>query len=182
MARDDVNREGLTFGEWVCAAGVAVFDYEYLRPYTESVRILPPSGQGGRGERVVSRPYSEKYRKAWRNGEDPTEYRALTGKQSPLKRAVTKPRVPAAQRHKIREFLASLDSRGLRRALWLLRRQDARPNEISPAAAQYDGLATTGYVRAEYRRRGWRVPKSTQGERVDPSYRGGRKKGSLFDL
>lgn len=64
-----------------------------------------------------------------------------------------------------REFLASLGKPGLRRALWFLRRQDARPNEISPAAAQYDGIATAGSVRAEYQRRGWRVPKPTRAER-----------------
>lgn len=64
-----------------------------------------------------------------------------------------------------RSFLASLDRAGLRRALWFMRRQDARPSEPNPAAAQYDGLATAGSVRAEYRRRGWRVPKATSAER-----------------
>lgn len=64
-----------------------------------------------------------------------------------------------------REFLASLDRRGLRRALWLLRRQDARPSEPNPAAAQYDGLATASSVRAEYRRRRWKLPKLTLAER-----------------
>lgn len=63
-----------------------------------------------------------------------------------------------------REFLASLDRKGLRRALWLMRRQDARPWESNPAAAQYDGLATASSVRAEYRRRGWKVPKPTRME------------------
>lgn len=62
-------------------------------------------------------------------------------------------------------FLASLDRRMLRRALWLLRRQDARPSEVNPPAAQYDRLATAGAVRAEYRRRGWKVPRPTAGER-----------------
>lgn len=64
-------------------------------------------------------------------------------------------------------FLTSLDRTGLRRALWLLRRQDARPYEINPAAAQYDRLATASSVRAEYRRRGWKVPKPTRAERVE---------------
>jgi len=41
-----------------------------------------------------------------------------------------------------RAFLADLDRAGLRRALWLLRYQDARPEKVNPAAAQYDGLAT----------------------------------------
>lgn len=63
-------------------------------------------------------------------------------------------------------FLAGLERNGLRRALWLTRRQDARPNEINPAAAQYDGLATAASVRAEYRRRGWMVPRSTRAERT----------------
>ena len=54
-------------------------------------------------------------------------------------------------------FLQSLTRAQLRRALWLTRRQAARPDEINPAAAQYDGLATPASVRAEYRRRGWKV-------------------------
>lgn len=66
-----------------------------------------------------------------------------------------------------RKFLAGLDRAGLRRALWLLRRQDARPDEINPAAAQYDRLATASSVRAEYRRRGWKVPKPTRAERAE---------------
>lgn len=65
-----------------------------------------------------------------------------------------------------RVFLGRLDRPGLRRALWLLRRQDARPREPNPAAAQYDGLATSGAVRAEYRRRGWTVPRPTRQERA----------------
>ena len=64
-----------------------------------------------------------------------------------------------------RGFLASLDRPGLRRALRLLRRQDARPAEINPAAAQYDSHATPSSVRAEYRRRGWKLPKLTRWER-----------------
>lgn len=62
-------------------------------------------------------------------------------------------------------FLAALDRAGMRRALWLLRRQDVRPTEVNPAAAQYDGLATASSVRAEYRRRGWKVPRLTMAER-----------------
>ncbi len=64
-----------------------------------------------------------------------------------------------------RSFIAALERVDLRRALWLLRRQDARPHEINPAAAQYDGLATASAVRAEYKRRGWKVPKPTRHER-----------------
>lgn len=63
-------------------------------------------------------------------------------------------------------FLAALDRSDLRRALRLLRRQAARPHELNPAAAQYDGLATAGSVRAEYKRRGWKLPKATAWERV----------------
>lgn len=66
-----------------------------------------------------------------------------------------------------RTFLGRLDRDGLRRALWLLRRQDARPGEVNPAAAQYDGHATAGSVRAEYRRRGWKVPGPTRRERPE---------------
>lgn len=66
-----------------------------------------------------------------------------------------------------RSFLAALDRGELRRALWLLRRQDARPYEVNPAAAQYDELATAAAVRAEYRRRGWKVPKLTRAERSE---------------
>jgi len=64
-----------------------------------------------------------------------------------------------------RAFIGSLDRSGLRRALWFTRRQDALPHEINPAAAQYDGLATAGAIRAEYRRRGWRLPRPTKSER-----------------
>jgi hypothetical protein len=64
-----------------------------------------------------------------------------------------------------RGFLSTLNREGLRRALWYCRRQDSRPGEINPAAAQYDGLATSASVRAEYRRRGWKVPRLTQAER-----------------
>lgn len=63
-------------------------------------------------------------------------------------------------------FLAGLDRQGLRRALWLLRRQRARPTEPNPAAAQYDRLASEGQVRAEYKRRGWKVPKPTRAEQA----------------
>lgn len=64
-----------------------------------------------------------------------------------------------------RNFLASLDRAELRQALWFLRRQDARPREVNPAAAQYDRLATRCSVIAEYKRRGWKLPKLTQGEK-----------------
>jgi hypothetical protein len=64
-----------------------------------------------------------------------------------------------------RAFMNGLDRSSLRRALWFLRRQAARPYESNPAAAQYDGLATASGIRAEYRRRGWRVPKPTRAER-----------------
>ena len=66
-----------------------------------------------------------------------------------------------------RAFLAKLDRSNLRRALWLMRRQDARPREVNPAAAQYDGLATASAVRAEYRRRGWKLPKASRAECVE---------------
>ncbi len=65
-----------------------------------------------------------------------------------------------------RVFLSRLDRAGLHRALWLMRRQNARPCEANPVAAQYDGLATVSSVQAEYRRRGWKVPKPTRSARV----------------
>ncbi len=61
-------------------------------------------------------------------------------------------------------FIQSLSSINLRRALWFLRRQDTRPHETNPAAAQYDSLATSGSIRAEYRRRGLKIPKPTKDE------------------
>lgn len=64
------------------------------------------------------------------------------------------------------KFLARLPRAELHTALWYCRRQDARPYEANPAAAQYDGLATSSSVRAEYRRRGWRVPKITRSEQA----------------
>jgi hypothetical protein len=63
-----------------------------------------------------------------------------------------------------RGFLRQLDRAELRRALRLMRRQDAYPDEVNPAAAQYDGLATRCAVYAEYRRRGWNIPKKTRFE------------------
>ena len=66
-----------------------------------------------------------------------------------------------------RAFLAGCDRQDLRRVLRLMRRQDARPGESNPAAAQYDGLATASSVRAEYRRRGWKIPKPSRAECVE---------------
>ena len=65
------------------------------------------------------------------------------------------------------QFLASLDRTGLRQALWFVRRQNARPHELNQAAAQYDNLATPASVRAEYRRRNWKVPRPTFAERAE---------------
>lgn len=66
-----------------------------------------------------------------------------------------------------RAFLARCNRASLRHALWLTRRQYARPHEINPAASQYDGIATASSIRAEYRRRGWKVPKPTHAERIE---------------
>lgn len=70
------------------------------------------------------------------------------------------------QRKEGRALLATFQRPNLRRALWLLRREFARPHEPSAPAAQYEiaGI-TVGMVRAEYRRRGWKLPKATRGER-----------------
>lgn len=54
---EHTNREGLTFEEWVCAAGVAAWRYSYT--------VDNKSGY-----------YSPKVRAAWKAGEDPTEWRA----------------------------------------------------------------------------------------------------------
>lgn len=64
-----------------------------------------------------------------------------------------------------REALAGWTRPMLRRALWLLRRQHARPSEPNPAAAQYDSVTTLRAVRAEYKQRGWKLPACTLGER-----------------
>lgn len=94
------NPAGLTFEEWVCAAGLAVFDHQAgtARPYSVShttyrsvalprpphlpaVVVLcsgtsrPPPGsvKKVRNTRVF---YPRRVRAAWLAGEDPTEYRA----------------------------------------------------------------------------------------------------------
>lgn len=64
MAYHDVNSEGLTFSEWVQAAGRYVAnpmgdDYG-CAPYTWGSHSMFPRA----------------LRDAWRNGEDPTEHRA----------------------------------------------------------------------------------------------------------
>lgn len=70
-------------------------------------------------------------------------------------------------REKQRAFLAGQLRTDLRRILWALRREEARPHEVNYAAAQLDGIATASQVRAEYRRRGWKVPKPTRAERKE---------------
>lgn len=65
-----------------------------------------------------------------------------------------------------KQFIQNLDRPSLRRALWLLRRQNSR-HEINPAAAQYDGHATLASIRAEYKRRKWKLPKATRAERCE---------------
>lgn len=89
-----MNKEGLTFEEWVLAAGVARFGYthtEGVYPYTSSdtaYRVAHPGTPGTSDERFLDHCpamkkvrysrcfYPTKIRKAWREGEDPTEYRA----------------------------------------------------------------------------------------------------------
>lgn len=93
--RDALNREGLTFEEWVCAAGLAVIDYDGVKPYTYSYtayRPKPPQEweKGsvlllfGTSRAPEGIPYRRKItyyppwvRKAWKEGEDPTEYMAM---------------------------------------------------------------------------------------------------------
>ena len=66
-----------------------------------------------------------------------------------------------------RELLAGFTRAQLRRALWFMRRQTSRPGEVNPCAAQYNqaGVWSAEAVRAEYRRRGWKVPKPTRAKR-----------------
>ena len=81
------NREGLTFEEWVCAAGVANIDpTRGVLPYSESttsVREARPGesffwhkGVRYHNVRHTTYRYSKAIRKAWKDGEDPTEWRA----------------------------------------------------------------------------------------------------------
>ena len=84
--KESVNREGLTFEEWVCAAGVAVFNNEMVRPYTTSWTIRVPVTAADRNvsdcvlrkrvRRESQRFYPLSVRKAWKAGEDPSEWRA----------------------------------------------------------------------------------------------------------
>lgn len=70
-----VNREGLTFEEWVCAAGVAIFGYLHgdgVAPYSTS----GPDLSSSKRRRWYRYWYPRKIRKAWREGEDPTDWRA----------------------------------------------------------------------------------------------------------
>lgn len=88
------NREGLTFKEWVCAAGVAVYSYEDVMPYSKSDTIYLPPPMKRNDPKLIDmvdhrtrckpwvpyrrsrRYYSPKVRAAWKVGEDPTEWRA----------------------------------------------------------------------------------------------------------
>jgi len=67
-----------------------------------------------------------------------------------------------------RAFLATLDRPRLRHALALLRRMNARPHESNPAGMQLWRLATLRGVHAEYKRRGWKLPKATKAEKPAP--------------
>lgn len=87
MSQDTINQEGMTFEEWVCAAGVAVFDQEFVKPYTSSYQYAVEHSpehykRGGcftdrrAVKRHTTRWYLERVRAAWKAGEDPTEWRA----------------------------------------------------------------------------------------------------------
>lgn len=95
VTSSDVNSEGLTFYEWVCAAGVAVQVHGEIKPYSTSRSSYvstalkrPPSydlveldsrpalpRHLMKRERSTTVWYSKKVREAWRRGEDPTEWR-----------------------------------------------------------------------------------------------------------
>ena len=77
-----INDEGLTFEEWVCAAGVAKF--------TPTTNAFIPMGEGwtrfsncpeNRNTKLMQRKYRYNYpayiRKAWADGEDPTEWKTV---------------------------------------------------------------------------------------------------------
>lgn len=139
MAAYTVNREGLTFTEWVCAAGLARFDIH---------GIAEPSNV-----------YPRRVRKAWRDGEDPSDHRAES-KSAPV------PYKYPVRRKPIHSLLHSMDRSFLRHCLRHLRRYHSSPREANPAGAQCaDAGLTLALVRAEYRRRGWKVPKPTRWER-----------------
>lgn len=75
MSATATNREGLAFEEWVLAATVAVFGYLHtdgVYPYSTSGPDLSES----KSRRWRTVWYPRKVRKAWLNGEDPTEWRA----------------------------------------------------------------------------------------------------------
>lgn len=93
--RDSVNHEGLTFEEWVCAAGVASIDDGSVgvRPYTTSqVLHRPVPGRLALVNGIVVpwlaprretiRYYPVRVREAWKNGEDPTEHRTPAGRRT----------------------------------------------------------------------------------------------------
>lgn len=88
-----MNKEGLTFEDWVCAAGVAVDHPAYpenVAPFSISETYWQTYYLGTRGtsdERFFDEVprqrkrkhtrvfYSRKLRDAWRQGEDPSEWR-----------------------------------------------------------------------------------------------------------
>jgi hypothetical protein len=92
VSQSTTNKEGLTFEEWVCAAGAAIIDNDVVTPYTTSwtshhaapnphpgtvlllcdTSHLPP----GTVRRGSTKHYREKVRRAWKDGIDPTEWRA----------------------------------------------------------------------------------------------------------
>jgi hypothetical protein len=110
--KTDINREGLTFTEWVCAAGVAVFDADdNVRPFSVSETVTLPLDEDartslgkrleqvrrraylGRGgyfwyqQRYSTQFYPKKFRVAWLAGEDPTEWRAYYERKESQERA-----------------------------------------------------------------------------------------------
>jgi hypothetical protein len=89
---EKMNPEGLTFEEWVCAAGVAIYTPNEVQKFKESRAVwrkiypdtvLTPEGWGRsfiyNGVHYYKKTISHQFyktaiRKAWKNGEDPTEY------------------------------------------------------------------------------------------------------------
>lgn len=65
MAYNNINHEGLTFSEWVQAAGL----------YKPMMGTAYQSGASCAGYTSFGKPlFSKTIRNAWRNGEDPSDY------------------------------------------------------------------------------------------------------------
>lgn len=92
------NKNGLTFLEWVRAANVVVYGPEgEVRPYSTMMKDESESRIHGRVVRKKVTFYKQRVRRAWANGEDPTDWRAQG------------PTLPVARvNHKVKELEAQV--------------------------------------------------------------------------